>query len=142
MAEEYPQPRPRRQAETWHMAAAVLQRGQRVLLLRGLDEGLLDGLWNFPAALGRSGHEAKVLLQEKLRSALGAQPELKGTKHQLQHNITYRSIRVRVYMGEFEEKTSGKDFRWFQPHAIDQAAVSQLARKIARKVVGTDCDND
>lgn len=119
------------------MAAAVLRRGQRVLLLRGLDEGLLDGLWNFPAAMGRSSSEARALLQEKLRSALGAQPELKQVEHQIQHNITYRSIKVRLYKGEFEGKASGNHFRWLQPNAIDQAAVSQLARKIARKLIGT-----
>lgn len=135
--EDFPGARPRRQAETWHMAAAVLRRRQRVLLLRGLDAGLLDDLWNFPAALGRSRSEALTLLQEKLQSALGAQPDLKPAKHQLQHNITYRSIQVRVYTGEFKGKTSRKSFRWLPPQSIDQAAVSQLARKIAGKLVAT-----
>lgn len=122
------------------MAAAVLRRNRQVLLLRGLDAGLLDGLWNFPAALGRSSSEALALLQEKLRSTLGAQPDLKPARQQLQHNITYRSIRVQVYTGEFKGKASSEGLRWFQPQAIDPAAVSQLTRKIARKLIEPDRD--
>jgi A/G-specific adenine glycosylase len=134
--EDFPAPRPRRQAEEWYMAAAVLHKGRQVLLCRGLGGGLLGDLWNFPSALGQSSGEALALLKEKLRSALGARPTMKKFAHQLRHNITYRSIRVQVYTGEFTGSGPGNGFRWFQPEAVDRAAVSQLARKIARKVRG------
>ena len=134
--ENYPEPRPRRETEDWHMATAVLQKNQQVLLARGLDDGLLDDLWNFPSALGRSRGEAQALLKEKLCDALGNPLALKEPSHQLRHNITYRSIRVHVYKVPFAGKTPKAGFRWFRPQSIEQAAVSQLARKIARKLVG------
>jgi A/G-specific adenine glycosylase len=132
--EDFPEPRPRRQAEQWHMAAAVLRQGNKVLLCRGLDDGLLDDLWNFPAALGKSGTEAIALLKQKLGSVPGAPGTLQKFAHQLRHNITYRSIQVRIYKGEFKGNVAGEGFRWFQPQSIERAAVSQLARKIARKI--------
>jgi len=131
---DYPQPRPRRQTEECYLAAAALHSSRGILLCRGLDDGLLDSLWNFPSALGPSSREALERLKEKLCSALGASPALKKPDHQLRHNITYRSIRVRVYTGEWTGRSPGGGFRWFQPQTIEQAAVSQLARKIARKL--------
>jgi len=132
--EDYPQPRPRRQAEEWHMAAAALHSRHRILLSRGLEDGLLDGLWNFPSALGQSSREALERLKEKLCSALGTPPALEEPAHQIRHSITYRSIRVRIYTGKFAGRAPAEGFRWFQPPTIEQAAVSQLARKIARSL--------
>jgi A/G-specific adenine glycosylase len=134
--ERYPEPRPRRQSEQWHMAAAVLHKNQHVLLARGLGEGLLGDLWNFPSALGQSNNESLAQLKKKLRSALGTVPALKKVEHQLRHNITYRSIMVHVYEGVIGERTPRDGFRWFRPRSIDRAAVSQLARKIAGNLAG------
>jgi len=133
-AESYPQPRPRKQAEEWHMAAAVLRKNQQVMLVLGLDDGLLGDLWNFPAALGRSGSEALTRLKKKLSSLLGTVPLLKGPEHELHHNITHRSIQVHVYKGFLNIRTNSAGSRWFHPPSVGQAAVSQLARKIARKL--------
>jgi A/G-specific adenine glycosylase len=130
--ESYPQPRPRRRAEQWHMATAVLQKNRQVMLVRGLDEGLLGDLWNFPSALGRSDGEALARLNEKLRLLLGAVPLLKGPGHKLHHNITHRSIQVHVYKGVLNEGIAVGGFRWFHPPSVERAAASQLARKIAR----------
>jgi A/G-specific adenine glycosylase len=135
--ENYPEPRPRRPAEKWHMAAAVLYKNQQVLLSKGLEEGILDDLWNFPSALGQSSNEALLLLEEKLRTLLGIVPLLERTAHQLRHNITYRSIQVHVYKGYLSRRTAKDGFRWFQPRSVEQAAVSQLARKIAKEIGDT-----
>lgn len=136
-AESYPQPRPRRRAEQWHMAAAVLHQKQQVLLIRGLDDGLLGDLWNFPSALGRSDSEALDRLKAKLHSLLGPLHSLQGPAHKLQHNITHRAIQVFVYEGLLSKEVLGESIQWFRLPTIGQAAVSQLARKIARKLGGS-----
>ncbi len=132
--ENFPEPKPRRRAEEWYMAAAVLYRNRRILLCRGMDDGLLDDLWNFPSAMGQSRGQAPTLLKKKLQTALGSSLTIKKSAHQLRHNITYRAIQVEVFTGEFAGSSPGDGFRWFQPSDVDRAAVSQLARKIARKL--------
>lgn len=136
--ESYPQPRPRRQVEEWHMATAVLQKNQQVMLVRGLDDGLLGDLWNFPSALGQSGSEALARLTEKLRRLLGTAPLLSGPEHKLRHNITHRSIQVYVYKGILNKRTTNIGLRWFHVPSVGQAAVSQLARKVAGKLAETE----
>ncbi|HET7212354.1 MAG TPA: A/G-specific adenine glycosylase [Terriglobia bacterium] len=136
-AASYPEPRPRRQAEEWHLATAVLYRNQQVMLIRGLDDGLLGDLWNFPSALGQTSKEALARLREKLRSELGTAPLLAAPEHKLHHNITHRSIQVHVYEGNLSTGPVRGKFRWFHSRTIERAAVSQLARKIARNLGAT-----
>ncbi len=71
--EAYPQPRPRRATEVQHLATAVIRarpdsqvQAERFALVRGLDQGLLGDLWNFPAAFGSTCAEALARLEEKL----------------------------------------------------------------------------
>ena len=70
--EAFPLPRPRRAAESHHLAVALLRRGTRVAMMRGLADGLLDDLWNFPAAFGASPAEALEALREKLAGLVRA----------------------------------------------------------------------
>ena len=145
--ESYPAPRPRRAMELRYLATAVIHRSVRhrgvrgrVALMRGLDEGLLGDLWNFPAAFGASRAEALDRLREKLgriapgvalreqRDGLVARP---APLRQLRHGITYRSIRVDLYPAEIPRGVSTGPLRWFPLASLDRAAVSQLARKIA-----------
>ncbi len=132
--ESYPQPRPRRQSEKWHLATAVLHRNQSFLLTRGLDQGLLGDLWNFPSALGHSAAEALAALRQKLQDATGIEVPLQRLRHRLRHSITYRSIQVQVYTAELPEGLQATGCRWFAAGKIEQAAVSQLARKVHREV--------
>ncbi len=127
--ESYPVPRPRRAAEPTHMAVAVISKNGKVALVRGLDDGLLSDLWNFPAAFGRNSREALQRLKLKLDS-LGA-PSLHQTRRlgTTRHRITFRTISAEAY--EFSGAADAAPFRWFTWPKLDTAAVSQLARKIA-----------
>jgi A/G-specific adenine glycosylase len=153
--ETYPAPRPRRAAELRHLAAAVLSRPAdgsanhfkkgrapveplEVLLVRGLDEGLLGDLWNFPAAFGRSRADALLRLRQKLAATVRGRSHLGKPIAELRHGITYRTIRVEVY-GAALARVNGKpdrrgSARWFPLARLPHAAVSQLARKIAARL--------
>lgn len=150
--ERYPAPRPRRATELRHLAAAVLYRGREdgssgrspeVALVRGLDEGLLPDLWNFPASFGPTRAAAFRRLKQKLECAAltpgdgasggGSQPALHHLCS-LRHSITFRSIRVEVYgtgSVRLGRRDSSPAVRWFPAADLDRAAVSKLARKIA-----------
>ena len=107
--EAFPLPRPRRAAESHHLAVALLRRGTRVAMVRGLADGLLDDLWNFPAAFGASPAEALEALREKLAGLMRAPFAAVGARHgaplltlgepvaEFRHGITFRAIHGRVY---------------------------------------------
>jgi hypothetical protein len=51
----------------------------------------------------------------------------------LRHGVTYRDIEVHVYPVEIGA-AGGADVRWLKLANVKRAAVSELARKIARAV--------
>jgi len=130
----YPQPRPRRAAESRYLAAAILQRGRRVAMERGLGDGLLDDLWNFPSAFGPSRAEALASLRHKLAGFGSPSLALRDSIAELHHGITYRSIRVHAYPAEISNPPRKRGLRWLPISSLRQAAISQLARKIAQQV--------
>ena len=133
--EIFPEPRPRRAAETHYLATAILRRGPRVALVRGLGDGLLDDLWNFPSAFGRSRVAALDCLRDKLGGFGFPRLPLRDFIAELRHGITYRSICVHAYPVEISTVSRKKGLRWFPISSLGQAAISQLARKIAHQVL-------
>ncbi len=132
--EAFPAPRPRRATEQRHLATAVLRRGNKVGMMRGLDEGLLSDLWNFPAAFGTTRGEALRRLQEKLGGFCDGQVRCGARLGKLRHGITFRAISVEVYSAEFSGRIARSPFRWFPLSRLPRSAVSQLARKIATRL--------
>jgi A/G-specific adenine glycosylase len=142
--EAYPLPRPRRAAESHHLAVALLRRGTEVAMVRGLTRGLLDDLWNFPAAFGRTAEEARENLRHKLAALPGSDtaPKRAGAMPRLQsrpmaefrHNITFRAIHGRVYSASIRPGHQSPRLRWFELGRLPQAAISQLARKILKAI--------
>ena len=149
--EAFPLPRPRRAAESHHLAVGLLRRGTRVAMMRGLADGLLDDLWNFPAAFGSSPDEALEALREKLAGLIRLPFAAAGASHVgarhgvplltlgepiagFRHGITYRAIQGRVYPVETSRPIRHASLRWFELKQLPQAAISQLARKIVEKI--------
>ncbi len=132
--EAFPLPRPRRAAESHHLAVALLRRGTRVAMMRGLDEGLLDDLWNFPAAFGRSPEEARERLLEKLHRLIASPFSLGEQVAEFRHTITFRTIHGEIYPVETRAGFERGDLRWFELARLPQAAISQLARKVLRQI--------
>ena len=129
--EAFPIPRPRRAAESHYLAAALLRRGTRVAMVRGLDDGLLPDLWNFPGALGRSPEKARERLQEKLHRLIATPFSLGEPTAEFRHSITFRTIRGRIYPVATRNGFARGAFHWFELARLPHAAISQLARKIS-----------
>ena len=130
----YPLPRPRRAAESHYLATALIRRGTRVAMVRGLEDGLLDGLWNFPAAFGRSRAHSLDALREKLHLLTHGSVSLGEPLAEFRHTITYRSIRGHIYPVEGVRGNLRGAVRWFELASVPHAAISQLARKIVQAI--------
>ncbi|HZP01858.1 MAG TPA: A/G-specific adenine glycosylase [Terriglobia bacterium] len=133
--QRYPAPRPRRAAELHYLATAIIRRGDRVGMIRGLDDGVLSDLWNFPSAFGVSPAKALARLKEKLAALSEGQVEIGPPFSEIKHGITFRAIRVRTYSARIVEEPARNSLRWFRVSTLPKEAVSQLARKIAGLVL-------
>lgn len=157
--EAYPLPRPRRAAELHHLAVGLLRHGKKVAMVRGLEDGLLDDLWNFPSAFGASPDQAREALREKLAVLFGSPNPAVRARHpvaqslrasghgvplqsepvaEFRHNITFRAIQGRIYEVKPSPSSRHKGVHWFDLSQLPQAAISQLARKIVKEIIGSE----
>ena len=127
-AEAFPAPKTRRKNELRHLAVGIIVRRRRIALLRGLDDGLLPDMWNFPSAFGPSRAGALRNLKKKLDAVTGAPAVVGQPSGELRHNITFRTIRIHVFNAEV--MGGSKSFHWVPISQLRGAAISQLARKI------------
>lgn len=129
--EAFPAPRPRRAREDHYLASALIRRAGKVALVRGLDDGLLSDLWNFPSALGRTRVEALQGLRERCAGIVRGAIMIGAPVAEVLHTITHRSIRVEVYPAEVQGGVIKNSVRWISIQQLNRSAVSQLARKIS-----------
>jgi A/G-specific adenine glycosylase len=80
--------------------------GRRVLMVRGLDEGLMTDLWNFPSAFGASPAAARARLRNKLEKLACGPVRVGPVLARLRHGITYRNIQVLAYRAEVSSRAS------------------------------------
>jgi A/G-specific adenine glycosylase len=132
--EEFPIPRPRRAAELHHLAAALIRHKNKIAMVQGLEKGLMDDLWNFPAAFGESPTNALRSLQQKLQLLTTSKLTWSNTTIDFRHAITYRTIRGLAYLVRAPRVIRHPHLRWFELKDLPQAAISQLARKIIGKI--------
>ncbi len=132
--ESFPSRRPRRASEHRYLAAGIIRRGNSLALVRGLDEGLLEDLWNFPAAFAPSRRKAVRRLEEKLAALASGWARIGARLGELRHGITYRSISVDFYPVEITGTFRARSVHWVPLARLPRSAVSQLARKIAAQL--------
>jgi A/G-specific adenine glycosylase len=133
--DSFPAPPPRRPTETRHLAAALVVQGRRVLLVKGLDEGLLPDLWNFPSAFGQSPQQGLWRLRRKLAAMANGPLRLAQPVAEFRHRITYRSIIARIYPAEATLPAHRRSTRWFTAEQLRVGALSQVARKVIHSVL-------
>ena len=134
--EDYPRRRTKPAPVEIAVAAAVVRRGDRALLLRRRG-GFLGGMWEFPCgpAPGKSRRAARAHLSQTL-SRLGIRRD-RFPSAAVRHTVVNRRLEIEVFRGRTTSSAStaeARDARWFSSSELARAAIPTLTRKIARAV--------
>ncbi len=107
-------------------------------MVRGLEDGLLGGLWNFPSTFGINRKEALDRLRKGVAKSVGGRLSSEALIASLEHHITFRKIRVDIYEASADKRMSANGSRWMELKTLKGAAVSALARKVCAAAVEHD----
>ncbi len=96
------------------MTAALLRDGDRVLIRRRPESGLLAGMWEFPGGERLEGMTLEESLTAHLRDAFGVQANPRSLFAQVQHTFSHLQWDMRVYecaltAGQVREQ---EDVKW------------------------------
>jgi A/G-specific adenine glycosylase len=133
--ETYPRRSKKPRAVRVALAAAVLERRGRALLLRR-PTGFLAGMWEFPCGPARPGtaRAARARLSRVLATH-GLARDAEAAAH-VRHTVVNRRLEIEIFRarGKPRRPAGAPPMRWFTPRELDRAAIPTLTRKIARSV--------
>jgi A/G-specific adenine glycosylase len=130
--EELPEGKARKAPVAVTVAAALVERDGRILLVRRGEGRLMGRFWEVPQT-SLSGRGRPDLVRE-LREAHGLEVSPGALVGQARHAITFRRIRVDVYRTRLrrEPPPDTERCRWASPAEIASLPTSSLTRKILR----------
>jgi A/G-specific adenine glycosylase len=145
--EAFPEAPPRPALSEERRAAAVVSRGDRLLLLRaGPSATRWAGMWQFPDLKLVQDEDARASLPRAVAESTGVSIELGERLHSFQHHVTRFRISIDVYRaralrGRARASDDG-EVRWCAPDALPALAMPLFHRKIARVVSAPIPENE
>lgn len=133
--ESLPVTGPRTSSTRVHRRVAVVQAGDRVLLLRRPEtSGQLAGMWELPWSEPEEGVSLKQAFDDRYAGdwLLG---ERLGS---VRHSITHRDFSIEIFAARLaaaETIAEGPEAGWFTPAEIESLPVSSLVTKILGVVI-------
>jgi A/G-specific adenine glycosylase len=132
LQDELPEARVRRASVEVVVAAALLERDGRVLLVRRREGALMGRFWEVPQTSLES--KGSPDLERELREVHGLFVKRGALLGRARHAITFRRIRVEAYGARLrrEPPPDPDRFRWIAPADLKNVPISSLTRKIIR----------
>ncbi|MGZ4135033.1 MAG: A/G-specific adenine glycosylase [Tumebacillaceae bacterium] len=120
------------------MTAAVLRDGDRVLIRRRPDKGLLAGLWEFPGGERGEGETLEQGLRRHLAEAFDIEVEPQRLFAQVEHTFSHLRWDMRVYDCTLISGTvrESEEVRWVSVHELEQYAFPVAHSKVVKALHG------
>ncbi len=131
--------RPARRTVPHHrVTAAVLRRGQSVLIAQRPVGGLLGGMWEFPGGKRERGETLEACLRRELREELGVTvrvgPRLGVFRHAYSHfRVTVYAYECTLRRGEPQPREHRR-LRWAAVQALGRFPMGKVDRAIAKAI--------
>jgi A/G-specific adenine glycosylase len=132
LVDRLPEGRARRAAVAVTVAAALVERQGRILLVRRAEGRLMGRMWEVPQTSLESRGLPDLVAELRERHGLDVRPG--RLRARARHAITFRRIRVEAYEARLARQPPADPERyvWARPAEIDALPVSSLTRKVVR----------
>lgn len=122
------------------VTAAVIRRGEEVLIARRPDNGLLGGLWEFPGGKVEEGESLPECLRREIMEETGAAIEVGEPFGVYQHaythfKVTLHAFGCRLLDGE-PQALHASEIRWVRQEELAAFPMGKIDRQIARRIEG------
>jgi A/G-specific adenine glycosylase len=113
-------------------SAAVIEREDKLLLLRRPPGGLLGGMWEFPSVLLEDGQKPKPALRRSLRD-MGLAVNPQAHLADLQHTYSHFRADLCVFRCELKDGdlNGNREYQWVSLPALADYPMGKLDRQIA-----------
>ena len=134
-----PRKRPRRHRPHHHVAAGIVHRNDKVLIVRRPTDGLLGGLWEFPSGIVGKGVDGETFLAEEMNHMLGIDVRVDRAVATLRHAFTHFEMTLQgylcTYLGGEAHHRDGNDLRWIRLDDSSQYAFPRAYIRLIETIV-------
>jgi len=133
--EELPVAQPKKELPHHLVAAAVIQRNDRVLIAQRPYQGLLGGMWEFPGGKLQPGEDLTSCLQREIQEEMAAHihvgEKLGVFRHAYTHfRITLHAFYCTLLTGE-PANLEHRELAWVTPEDFSTFPMGKIDRQIA-----------
>ena len=122
------------------VVAAVILRGDAVLVTRRKRGGHLAGMWEFPGGKVEAGEEPKAALRREIREELGCGISVLGRMCRVTYRYPGRWVRLDFYRCRVREGephgVEGQQLRWVPREGLSRLPFPPADRKVLALLVG------
>lgn len=138
---DYPRRLARRAVPEHRLLAAVVEKAGRVLIVQRPMDGLLGGLWEFPAAPLVDGQAAEAACRAVVFELLGIRVQVVGGAGRIRHAYTHFKIDAEVYCCTWQSgrvrRRGPAAHRWVAPDRLADYPLTGAAHKVKARVWGS-----
>ncbi len=135
---ELPILKPKPNQPHYTVTAAIITRGDKILLAQRLPDGLLGGMWEFPGGKQEPGETLPACLKREICEELGAEIEVGDAFGIYRHAYTHFRITLHAFCctlanGE-PRPIEAADLRWVTPPELSDYPMGKIDRQIAQQI--------
>lgn len=136
--EKYPIKSAQKERPHLHIAVGLVWDGDRLLIDRRHEKGLLGGLWEFPGGKIETGESPEQATVREIKEELGIEVEVLGHFMSLDHAYTHFSVTLHVfhcrYLGGEPQALGCAEWRWVKKEELTSFAFPRANGKIIAKL--------
>lgn len=121
---------------TLQVAAAVIHRGDTVLIARRPSKGLLGGLWEFPGGKLENGETLPQALQREIQEELQAFIDVEQEMGEYHHAYTHFKVNLTAFFASLENSEpvplEASEIRWVKIDELRDFPMGKIDRSISR----------
>jgi A/G-specific adenine glycosylase len=123
------------------VTAAVINRGDKVLIACRPLRGLLGGLWEFPGGKQQDGEDLPACLRREICEELGVEIKVGAQLGVYQHAYTHFRVTLHAFWCSLEQgeprPIQAADVRWVSPAELSQYPMGKIDRQISQSLVSS-----
>ncbi|MEE9216871.1 MAG: A/G-specific adenine glycosylase [Anaerolineales bacterium] len=140
--EELPNRQPRGPLPLRQAVAAVIQEGEKLLIFRRPESGLLGGLWGFPSGYIETGESNQPALRRVVKEQLGLEIEVELPLSPLAHTYTHFRVELQPFTCKVRSKSGylreRENVRWVKGYDLEFVPMGKLDRMLAGELEQPD----
>jgi A/G-specific adenine glycosylase len=121
------------------VTAAILRRGNKILIARRPSKGLLGGMWEFPGGKVEPGETLPDGLRREIREELGIPIEVGESFGVYRHAYTHFRVTLHAFLSSLDgaepEPLEASELRWVVPAELGDFPMGKIDRQISNKIV-------